>query len=576
MRTMSKSVVLLLVHLSCLSKVILCNKFYVTGSTNNELQCSVVHCATLAQIAANYSAYLEPAENITLVLQPGHHQLNSELTISNVGGLLITSDDSSFDIPSVGIKMVRFSNIGWVKISGLNFNRSGSIIVESVEQFTLENSTISGSNDTAIILINTTASIISSAFIFNDNNNGPSGNEAHTCMFAHVGGSIVVSMSSATIQSTSFKGNCAKNGGAVYGELDSQILIAKSNFTGNKATAEGGALYAASGCHVTITASIFQNNKAGSFGGALQFLHSTTFINHSNFSNNKANRYGGVISVVSNSAVNIIGSEFYYNAAEGDYNGGVTHISESKVSITGSNFKNNNNSGVIEGIDSEITVTTSIFIFDNNTGGVVKASRVKLLIKSSRFTRNTANKTWYGGVMWLSSTNISIAYCVFTDNTAYKGGVLEVGNTNLTLITSKFYRNYAFWGGVLRALRGSFVVTNGRNVLKNNSGHQGIVHFMESTGMLSGIISFINNSGSFIAHYSSVTFKSFTSFIGGFPLKTNEIILYQEGGAITGFQSNIFLEGKCMFKNNHAENGGAIYITQSKVNVLGRVYLRNN
>ena len=150
------------------------------------------------------------------------------------------------------------------------------------------------------------------------------------------------------------------------------------------------------------------------------------------------------------------------------------------------------------------------------------------------------------------------------------------GSTNLTLTASKFYRNYGFWGGVLRAHRGSFVVTNGQNVLKNNSGHQGIVLFMESTGMLSGIISFINNSGSFIAHYSSVTFKSFTSFSGGFPLKTNEIILYQEGGAITGFQSNIFLEGKCTFKNNRAENGGAIYTTQSKVNVLGRVYLRNN
>ena len=29
-------------------------------------------------------------------------------------------------------------------------------------------------------------------------------------------------------------------------------------------------------------------------------------------------------------------------------------------------------------------------------------------------------------------------------------------------------------------------------------------------------------------------------------------------------------------KNNHAENGGAIYITQSKLNVLGMVLLLNN
>jgi predicted outer membrane repeat protein len=532
-----------------------------------------VHCATLAEIAAN-STYLEPAENITLVLQPGHHHLDLELTISNIEGLLITSGDSTLDIPSVSMKLARFSNISWVKISGINFNQSGSITVESVEQLTIENSTFLESDETALTLINTTASIDSSAFIFNslDVYNGPGGNEAH--MFANNGGSIVVSMSSVTIQSSSFKGNCAKKGGAVYGELNSQILIIKSNFTGNEATAEGGALYAVSGCHVTITTSIFENNRAGSFGGALQFLHSTAFINHSNFSNNKANRYGGVISIVSTSTLNITDSEFYYNAAEHDYNGGVMHASESKVNITRSNFINNNQSGVIEGIDSEITVTTSTF--DNNTGGVVRAQRVKLLVKRSKFTNNTANESWYGGVMWLSSTNISIVFCNFTDNTAYKGGVLEVGSTNLTLTSSKFYRNYAFWGGVLRAFRGSFVVTSGLNVLENNSGHQGIVHFMESTGILSGTIGFINNSGSFIAHYSSVTFKTSTYFIGGSPLKTNEVILYQEGGAITGFQSNIFLEGKCFLRNNHAENGGAIYTTQSKLNVLGNVYLRNN
>ena len=567
---MSTSVVLLLLHFILLWKGISCNRFYITTFTNNEEQCSFQHCATLAQIGANSSIYSEPAENITLVLQQGHHQLNSELNINNTRGLLIISGDLAF-APSLSIKLARFSNISWLKISGVNFNLSGSITVESVEHFTLENSMFVESTATALTIINTTASIVSSSFIFNslDSYNGPG-----DTMFARAGGSIIVSRSSVIIHSASFKDNSAENGGAVYGELNSQILITKSNFTGNTATGEGGALYAVSGCHVTITDNNYHNNRVGGCGGALKFHHSTAVINHSNFSNNKANGFGGVISIASSSTLNIIGSEFYHNAAEYDYNGGVMHSLESKVNITGSNFKNNNHSGVIEGIDSEITITSSTF--DNNTGGVVRAQRVNMLVKRSRFTNNTANESRYGGVMWLSSTNISIAYSNFTDNTAYKGGVLEVGNTNLTLTSSKFYRNYAFWGGVLRALRGSFVVTNGLNVLKNNSGHQGIVHFMESTGMLSGTIGFINNSGSFIAHYSSVTFKSSTYFIGGSPLKTSEIILYQEGGAITGFQSNIFFEGKCTLRNNHAENGGAVHTTQSKVNVLGNVYLRKN
>ena len=577
--------VLLLVHLSLLWKVILCKELYVITSINSTQSCSAEICATLAQVAANSSAYLEPTTNITLVLQQGYHQLNSELTISNVEGLLIISENSAFNTSSVTVdlcvKSARFSNIGQLRISSVNFTQGGSITVESVDIFTLEHSTFLESNGTALTLINTTANIVRSSFISNlqGTHKGPIEalrTEEH--VFAQVGGAIIVSQSSAVISNTLLEGNHAEFGGAIFGEFDSQISVIKSNLTGNKVETGGGALYAVSGCHVTITDCNYQNNTAtvqySSFGGALGFCHSTVLIKHSNFSHNMANNFGGVISTALNTTLNVSDSEFYYNAAKGDYNGGVMSTLESKVDITGSKFKNNNHSGVIRAIDSEITISSSTF--DNNIGGVVRATRVHMFVWNSNFTRNSANESWYGGVMWLMTTNTSIEYCTFTDNTAYKGGVLEVGSTNLNLTRCKFYGNYAFWGGVLRALAGSFVITKEHNILKYNSGHQGIVHFGESTGMLLGRIAFINNKGSFIAHYSSVTFKRFTYFTGGSQLKTDEIIMYQEGGAITGFQSSIFFDGSCTISNNSAENGGAIYLTQSKVNVLGRVQLKNN
>ena len=583
---MSRSVVLFSVHLSLLWRVLLCKELYITTSRNSTQTCSAALCATLAQVAANSSAYLEPATNNTLMLQQGYHQLNSELTISNVEGLLIISENSAFDILSVTVdlcvKSARFSNIGQFRISGVNFTQSGNITVESVDIFILEHSTFLKSNGTALTLMNTTASIADCYFVFNSQGTHKGSIETLRTkehVFAQVGGAIIVSQSSATILNTSFEGNHAEFGGAIYGELNSQISVIKSNFTGNKAKAGGGALYAVSGCHVTIIDSNYQNNTVtglgyNSFGGALGFCHSAVLINHSHFSHNMANNFGGVISTALNTILNIDDSEFYYNAAKDDYNGGAMSTLESKVDIIRSKFKNNNHSGVIAAINSEIAISTSTF--DNNTGGVVIATRVHMFVWNSNFTRNSANESWYGGVMWLTNTNISIKYCNFTDNTAYKGGVLEVTSTNLSLIHNKFYRNYAFWGGVLRALAGSFVITKEHNILKYNSGHQGIVHFGESTGMLLGRIAFINNKGSFIAHYSSVTFKRFTYFTGGSQLKTDEIITYQEGGAITGFQSSIFLDGSCTIRNNSAENGGAIYLTQSKVNVLGRVQLKNN
>lgn len=427
-----------------------------------------------------------------------------------------------------------------------------------MEQFTLENSTFQKSTGTALTLINTTARIVSSFFIFNSpgTHKGPFETFVYgDYSFAQVGGAVIVSQSSAIILHTIFEGNYAEYGGAVYSELNSQLIVIDSNFTGNKATAGGGALYAVSGCRVTIIDSNYQNNTAvsvehDSLGGALVSFESVIFINHSNFSHNMVSHIGGVICTTSNTILNIDNSDFYSNLAIGRDKGGVMFIMQSKVNINGSNFI-------------------------NNTGGVVRAILVSMNAGDNDFTRNSANASEHGGVMWLQMTNATITNCTFTENTADKGGVLEVDGTNLILTRCKFFKNYAFWGGVMRALGGSFVTTTDKIILENNSGHQGIVHFMESTGIISNV-KFINNKGSFIAHHSSVTFKEYTSFTNGSQLKTDEIITYQEGGAITGFRSNIFFSRNCIIKHNHAENGGAIYVTQSKLNVLGRVILLNN
>ena len=51
---------------------------------------------------------------------------------------------------------------------------------------------------------------------------------------------------------------------------------------------------------------------------------------------------------------------------------------------------------------------------------------------------------------------------------------------------------------------------------------------------------------------------------------------FQEGGAITLFQSNVFIDGVCNLEYNHAENGGAIHSTESKLYVNGDVTIAHN
>ena len=585
---MSKSVVLSVQICLLLVTVegiwpILCNDLYVTTSTNTE-PCPAQLCATLSQIATNHSVYLQPSANITLVFQQGYHFLDSEFVLRDVRELLIILDNSAAENHTADllVKSTRFYNIGHLRISNLKFTWSGSIIIESVENFTLDNSTFVQSNETALRLFNTTASIVRSFFILNS-----LGTYKHPVfdllgykiVGAMVGGAVIVSRSNVTFLSSSFVGNSADFGGAVFGDKHSQISVLKSNFSGNVANTGGGALYTIGRCNVTIVASIFQNNTATrvrGFGGAVASIGGSVVVNHSNFTYNVVGGLGGrggAISVALRTLLKINSGKFTFNVAEGDNNGGVICIQTSTVIINGSKFESTS-STVIWGQDSVINISSSDF--NDNVGGVMRTMRVKIYARDSHFMRNSANDSWYGGVMWLSSTNASITNCIFTKNTAYKGGVFELGSSHLNLTRSKFYGNHAFWGGVLRALTGSFVITKDHNVVENNSGYQGIVHFQKSTGMFLGTTEFINNKGSFIAHDSSVTFKTNTLFFGGSQLKTDEVILYQQGGAITGFQSSIFMDGTFIIRNNSAENGGAIYTTQSKVNVLGEVMITDN
>ena len=557
-----------------------CNILHITMSPT--IPCPAQPCLTLSQIAANSSSYLQPATVVTLVIQQGHHRLGSELLISDVDKLLIISNNnrtSDFTV-DLCVKSARFYNISYLHISGLSFTQSGGVIVESVQQFTLEDSTFLDSKESAALeLINTTASIVRSSFMSNSigNYKGPFKTPRKE-VYGMVGGAITTSQSNVTILNSCFEENSAELGGAIFGELYSQITLLRTNFSGNRANI-GGVLYTDSGCIVTVNKSTFQNNTAtgtgySGFGGVLGFCDSVVHIHKSCFTHNMANSFGGVLTVVFRTTLNINDSEFNYNRAESDYNGGVINIEGSTVIINGSKFKHNHHGGVIRGQDALINISSSNF--DNNTGGVVRAIQGNMDVRDCKFTRNSAVISWYGGVMWLSDTNISITDCIFTDNTAYKGGVLEVGQTNLNLTSSKFYRNSAFWGGVIRALAGSFVTTNSHIVVENNTGYQGVVHFMESTGIFSDRTEFINNKGSFIAHHSDVTFTTNTLFVGGSHLKTDEIVTYQEGGAVTGFQSEIVFDGTCTLTNNRAENGGALYTTQSKVHVIGEVTIANN
>lgn len=60
------------------------------------------------------------------------------------------------------------------------------------------------------------------------------------------------------------------------------------------------------------------------------------------------------------------------------------------------------------------------------------------------------------------------------------------------------------------------------------------------------------------------------------PKRDEEIVTFLQGGAITAFQSSVFIGGNCTVQDNHAEHGEALHVTESKVYVYGTLIVVNN
>ena len=97
----------------------------------------------------------------------------------------------------------------------------------------------------------------------------------------------------------------------------------------------------------------------------------------------------------------------------------------------------------------------------------------------------------------------------------------------------------------------------------------------EFKGHYSGYAVFSNNRGSPVAFSSSITFMGYVMFVKNQPPQIT-MDNFQEGGAVTLFQSNVFFYGICSLEYNLAENGGAIHSTESKLYVNGFVIMVHN
>ena len=465
----------------------------------------------------------------------------------------------------------------------------------------------------SLIVMHSTITILNS--MFEDNS-------------AEVGGAAFFEFSTVIIVESTFKRNSAEIGGAMTFHY-SAVRIENSIFTENymvskrnNSSCRGGALY-------FYTLNTYEIN-----------VHNCSFINNTEAQRAMHTMYpsgGGAISVIGDlssaiifinpsqpwMAITLSLCNFSHNQAE--RGGALLAIGVAVLKVIKSNFTNNKDGAIFSMPKGNgYTFNVSGCRFSDNEGGqfgggiivVMEGRNHSTFIHNSTFYSNKADK--YGGAVYVSAEGflfaVAIEECSFSNNVAGTfGGAVSVigyplmkyiifnkchffGNTAMDsggavhtititknarnfVILSSFENNYAPKGGAVYAGIITLVI-RGSNFTANVA-DTGVIHCVQSSIEVKGKVLYSLNKGSLFLFGSTLKFTQGSHFWGEYnysPTLNNGIRSFQEGGVVTVFQSNIYVQPKSnsTFLYNTAGNGGALHAVQSNIFVHGHLHTMSN
>ena len=144
--------------------------FHIT--TN--LYCPEQHCLTLTKfVTESRQEHNNLLYNTTLYFEPGVHSLELDLAIQHISYLLLYSEPSGAKISCIDSSIsIQLMNITVVQLSGLKFVNCGGNKIILVRELIIKDTTFSYSRnnleESALFLVNLTASIVRSYFISNN------------------------------------------------------------------------------------------------------------------------------------------------------------------------------------------------------------------------------------------------------------------------------------------------------------------------------------------------------------------------------------------------------------------------
>ena len=570
--------------------------YYITPSSHTPCLEEGVPCFTLSQYATKPSTYF--ASSTTLILLPGNHILDLELSIGIITFLSVKSSTifhSDTLITCHRSAKFTFEAINVVGISGLVLLGCMNNEVTRVEQFTLEDCTLQGQGrDGTGLQLNdvSTANITRSSFSFN------TGREI--LFFEDIlrlGGAIIiinstlgVTISDCRCNNNSISGDRG-GGGAVFAFL-SRITVDNSTLFSNTVIGVGGAgaaVFAASS-HITITNSSFYNNTVtgdGGSGGAVYALVSElTVINSRLISNTvtgDVGGYGGAVYADSGPII-VVYSTLNSNTVAGDSGKGGAVYADSipiAIYIVNTTFKSNTvagdsgKGGAMYADSSPIkivncTLNSNTVTGDSGKGGAAYGFLSNITLENSTLNHNTVTG-WFGngGAVFASSSPIAIDNSMLNSNTVTGlGGAVVASLSSIAIDNSKLNNNTVTGKGaaVLAAVSSPITISNTTFKQSANFGLGGAVFAISSpvtikNSMLSSNTVSNDGAGALYAYSSPVviynTLLNSNTVTGDFGL----------GGAVYAESSHITINNSIINNNTVADKGGAVYSFSSYINI---------
>ena len=508
---------ILLLLLTVLPSCAAQNTYYVKPTPDTP--CLGGPCYTLSEYVSQSERYF--TSNTTMILLPGEHALQDNITVRNSGRLVFIRNPSSS--PTEVSRIIctdatfTFENILMLEITDIGFHSC-------------------------------TIQLHTSSVLFKNNSFENSTSE--------YGGAIYTYNSIITFDGeTRFENNrAAGGGGGIYAEESNLIFYGNTAFINNEALERGGGIFVREST-VSFGGSSSFNSNSARYGGGVDVLESTvSFGDNSSFNSNSARLGGGVAVWESTVSFDDDGS-FISNSAEGS--GGGVYVRESNVSF-GDNSSFISNSAEL-----------------NGGGGVIVWESTMSFGDDSCFISNSAAKDDGGGVyVWLSTVSFG-DNTTFISNSAERGGGLYIilGSYVSFGNDSDVTENSASYFGGCVAAWDSTIDVGSRSDFLNNSAWYGGCIFMErcnltlsKTSTFSGNSAITRNGGSgdaYIWGYGGAIVGSTSNLIFGETQElTNNSAGY--GGAIyLTHDSKIYLRQNTSmyFKNNCAQyRGGALFV----------------